>query len=268
MNRFDGEVVIVTGASRGIGAATAKAFAAEGAKVAINYRKDEEGATATLQAISAAGGEAIIVRDDMSAEPDVTSLVAEVENRLGPVGVLVNNAAMIDRASFLEVDLDVFEQVWRANVRGLFQISQLVARRMVDDGRTGAIVHLSSIGARLAFGSRTAYLATKGAVESLTRGMALDLAPHGIRVNAVAPGVVATEALLTGMPDPELQAAVQSHVPAGRFGRPEELAAAILFLASKDASYVNGTIFHVDAGLGSREPGPANFISRDQKDRA
>ena len=264
MTRFDEQVVIITGASRGIGAATAKAFAGEGAAVAVNYRKDKEGADSICEAIAADGGKAIAVRADMAEEADVTSLVDEVEQRLGPIDVLVNNAAMIDRATFLEVDLDVFEQVWRADVRGLFQISQLVAQHMVRDDRTGSIVHLSSIGARLAFGDRTAYLAAKGAVESLTRGMALDLAPHGIRVNAVAPGVVATEALLVGMPDPAIQAAVQSHVPAGRFGRPEELAAAILFLASSEASYVNGTIFHVDAALGSREPGPAKFVNRDQ----
>ncbi len=264
MKRFEDKVVIVTGASRGIGAATARAFASEGAAVAVNYRTDKEGAAETCRAIEAADGKAIAVRADMAVGADVMAFVTEVEQRLGPVDVLVNNAAMIDRSSFLDVDLGAFEQVWRANVRGLFHISQLVAGHMVRDDRTGSIIHLSSIGARLAFGNRTAYLATKGAVESLTRGMAIDLAPHGIRVNAVAPGVVATEALLVGMPDPAVQAAVQSHVPAGRFGRPEELAAAILFLASDDASYVNGTIFHVDAALGSREPGPANFVNRDQ----
>ncbi len=227
--------------------------------MAVNYRRDESGAQETVDEIVATGGTALAIRADMSVTKDVAALVATTETELGPVSVLVNNAAMIDRASFLDVDLDVLEQVWQTNVRGVFQISQLVAARMVEDGRTGSIVHLSSIGARLAFGSRTAYIASKGAIESLTRSMALDLAPHGIRVNAVAPGLVATEALLVGMPDPNLQAEIQSHIPAGRFGTPEELAATILFLASKEASYVNGVVMHVDAALGSREAGPANY---------
>jgi len=259
VSRFDGEVVLVTGASRGIGAATAKAFAAEGARVAINYRQDREGATATQQAITAAAGEAIVVRADMAVDADIVSLMTEIEDRLDPVTVLVNNAAMIDRSSFLEVDLDAFEQVWRVNVRGVFRISQLVAQHMVDNGVKGVIIHLSSILARLAVNNRTAYIASKGAIEGLTRSMSLDLAAHGIRVNAVAPGLIATEALLAGMPDVELQKAIQSHIPKARFGRPEEIAAAILFVASDDAGYVNGAIIPVDAGLGGREAGPSTF---------
>jgi len=259
MNRFNGEVVVVTGASRGIGAATARAFAAEGAKVAINYRKDGAGAIETRETIVSAGGEAMVVQADISAKSDVGVLVARVEEQLGTVTVLVNNAAMIDRATFLDVDLDTFEQVWRANVRGVFQISQLVARHMVANEVKGAIINLSSILARLAVNDRTAYIASKGAIEGLTRAMSLDLAEHGIRVNAVAPGLVATEALLAGMPDEQLQASIQAHIPESRFGRPEEIAAMILFLASAEASYVNGAIIPVDAGLGAREAGPATF---------
>ncbi len=259
MSRFDGEVVLVTGASRGIGAATAKAFAAQGAKVAITYRQDRDGAIATQEVMAVDAEETIVVQADMAVDADVVSLVAAVEDRLGTVTVLVNNAAMIDRSSFLEVDLDAFEQVWRANVRGVFRISQLVAQHMVDKGVKGAIVHLSSILARLAVNNRTAYIASKGAIEGLTRSMSLDLAAHGIRVNAVAPGLIATEALLAGMPDVELQRAIQSHIPKARFGRPEEIAAVILFVASNEAGYVNGAVIAVDAGLGAREAGPSTF---------
>ncbi len=155
----------------------------------------------------------------------------------------------------LDVELDEFDRIWAANVRGLFYLSQIVARSMAVRGR-GAIVHVSSILARLAVPERSAYCATKGAVESLTRAMALDLADTGIRVNAVAPGLIATDALLAGMPDPELQAAVQRHIPGGRFGRPEEVARVIVFLASDEAHYVNGSVIPVDAGLGGREAGP------------
>ncbi len=257
MTRFADQTVIVTGASRGIGAATAKAFAAEGARVAVNYRRDESGALATREAIAAAGGVAKIFQADVGSMTDVERLADAVRDSFGTTSILVNNAAMIDRSSFLDVTLEDFEAVWHANVRGVFQLSQRVAADMVVEGIPGVIVHISSILARLAVPSRTAYIASKGAIEGLTRAMAIDLAPHGIRVNAVAPGLIATEALLAGMPDPEVQEAVQSYIPGGRFGRPEELMAAILFAASPEASYLNGAVVPVDAGLGGREAGPA-----------
>lgn len=257
MKRFDDQTVIVTGASRGIGAATAIAFAAEGARVAINYRSDRDGAEATKQTIDAAGGVAEIFQADVGVVDDVERIADAVETTLGPVSILVNNAAMIERSSFLDVSLDDFEAVWHANVRGVFQLSQRVAAGMVERETGGVIVHLSSILARLAVPSRTAYITSKGAIEALTRAMALDLSPHGIRVNAVAPGLIATEALLTGMPDPDIQAKVQSYIPGGRFGRPDELMAAILFAASPEASYLNGAVIPVDAGLSGREAGPA-----------
>ena len=255
MGRFVDQTVLVTGASRGIGAATAEAFAAEGARVAINYRSDESGAIATRDEIVGAGGEAAVFRADVGVMADVARLVDEVETGLGPVSILVNNAAIIDRSSFLDVPLDAFEAVWQVNVRGVVQLSQLIAAGMVERGG-GVIINLSSILARLAVRNRTAYIASKGAIEGLTRAMAIDLASHGVRVNAVAPGLIATEALLTGMPDEDVQAAVQSHIPGGRFGQPEEITAAVLFAASPEASYVNGAIIPVDAGLGAREAGP------------
>jgi NAD(P)-dependent dehydrogenase (short-subunit alcohol dehydrogenase family) len=256
MTRFADQTVLVTGSSRGIGAATAKAFAAEGARVAINYRGDEPGARATRDEIRAGGGAAEIFRADIGIAADVTRLADDVASDLGPVTVLVNNAALIDRDFFLDVSGDAFEAVWRANVSGVFQLSQLVVPGMIARGG-GSIVNLSSILARLAVRNRTAYITSKGAIEGLTRAMALDLATHGIRVNAVAPGLIATEALLAGMPDEQLQAEIQRHIPEGRFGRPEEITAAILFVASPEASYLNGAVIPVDAGLGAREAGPA-----------
>ena len=255
-DRFESETVLITGSSRGIGAATAKAFAAEGARVAVNYRSDSNGAAAARQAIAAAGGTAEVFQADVGNEADVTRLAQEVESSLGPVSILVNNAALIDRSSMFDLSLEAFDTVWQANVRGLFQLSQLVAAGMVERGR-GAIVHVSSILARLAVVNRCAYVASKGAVEGLTRAMALELGPKGVRVNAVAPGLIATEALLAGMRDPDVQTAVQRHIPEGRFGRPEEITAAILFAASSEASYLNGAIIPVDAALGARESTPA-----------
>ena len=255
-DRFEGDTVLVTGSSRGIGAATARAFAAEGARVAVNYRSDANGADATRQAIADAGGTAEVFQADIGNEADVGRLASDVEASLGAVSILVNNAALIDRSSMFDLSLEAFDTVWRANVRGLLQLSRLVAPGMVERGR-GAIVHVSSILARLAVVNRCAYIASKGAVEGLTRAMALELGPKGVRVNAVAPGLIATEALLAGMRDPDLQTAIQRHIPEGRFGRPEEVTAAILFAASPEASYLNGAILPVDAALGARESTPA-----------
>jgi NAD(P)-dependent dehydrogenase (short-subunit alcohol dehydrogenase family) len=254
--RLTDRVAVVTGASRGIGAATAVACAAEGAKVVVNYRADKAGADATIGKIEAAGGHGLILQADVSDTAEVERLVAKVTSELGPIDLLVNNAASFSRSSFLDVDLDELDRDWATNVRGLYYLSQLVARSMVERGR-GVIVHVSSILARLAVPSRTVYCATKGAVESLTRAMALDLADTGVRVNAVSPGLISTEGLLAGMPDPELQVAIQRYVPGGRFGEPEEIAHVVTFLASDDARYVNGSVIPVDAGLGGREAGPA-----------
>jgi NAD(P)-dependent dehydrogenase (short-subunit alcohol dehydrogenase family) len=255
MGRFVDRVVLVTGASRGIGAATATSFAAEGATVVVNYRSDANGAAGTVETIRAAGGRARAVAADVGDPAHIERLLVDVEKAEGPIDVLVNNAASFSRTSFLESDLDDLDQVWATNVRGLFHLSRLAAASMV--GRGGCIVHISSILARLAVPNRTIYCATKGAVEALTRAMALDLAPHGIRVNAVAPGLISTEALLAGMPDSALQAAIQSHIPAGHFGEPEDIAAAVLFVASDEARYINGAVIPVDAGLGGKEAGPA-----------
>jgi 3-oxoacyl-[acyl-carrier protein] reductase len=255
MARFPGRIVLVTGASRGIGAATATAFAAEGATVVVNYRSDEAGAASTVERIHSSGGKARAVAADVGDPEQIDRLMANIEATEGPLDVLVNNAASFSRTGFLDSDLDDLDQVWSTNVRGLFHLSRLAARSMV--GRGGSIIHISSILARLAVPNRTIYCATKGAVEALTRSMALDLAPHGIRVNAVAPGLISTEALLAGMPDPALQAAIQSHIPSGRFGEPEDIAAAVLFIASDEARYINGAVVPVDAGLGGKEAGPA-----------
>jgi NAD(P)-dependent dehydrogenase (short-subunit alcohol dehydrogenase family) len=253
--RFSGRTVLVTGSSRGIGAATAVGFSAEGARVAINYRSDEDAALEVRAAIHRSGGTAEVFRADVGVPEQAEELVAAVTTSLGPIDVLVNNAATIDRRPFLDVGLDAFDQVWHANVRGVFHLSQLVARGMVERER-GVIVHVSSILASLAVPNRTAYIASKGAIEALTRAMSLDLASFGVRVVAVAPGLIATDALFSGFPNAEVQADVQRYIPGGRFGEPDELAAAVLFVASDDASYVNGTVMAVDAGLAGREAGP------------
>lgn len=255
MQRFTGQVVIVTGASKGIGQATAVAFGREGARVVVNYFSDEAGARATAAQVQTGGGQALLVRADVSHPADVERMVAVAEAELGPIRTLVNNGAAFNRQLFLDVSLEEFDRVWATNVRGLFHLSQCAARRMAER-RQGSIVHVSSILARQLIEARAAYGASKGAVESLTFAMALDLAPYNIRVNAIVPGLIRTDALLAGLRDPARQAAIQQYIPNGRFGTPEEAAAVILFLASDAAYYVNGALIPVDGGLGAREAGP------------
>jgi 3-oxoacyl-[acyl-carrier protein] reductase len=255
MKLFQDQVVLVTGASRGIGRATAIKFAVEGAHVAVNYRSDEDGAQETVGEITRRGGRATLARADISQPTEVARMVEEIEDHLGAIEVLVNNAGAVNRQPFLEVSLEELDAVFATNVRGAFYLSQLVARRMAGRGR-GAIIHVSSILAQQTIPGRTAYAASKGALESLTRAMTLDLAPHGIRVNAVAPGLIRTEMLLDALPDPAFQEELQRFIPFGRFGKPEEMAEAICFLASPAASYISGVLLPVNAGLGVLEAGP------------
>lgn len=253
--RFAGLVALVTGASKGIGQATAEAFAQEGARVVLNYRSDDRMAEETRARIQGAGGQAWLVKADLGNPDEVRRLAAEAEQLAGPVDVLVNNAAIVNRQHFFDVTPDELDLTLNTNVKGLYLLSQLIARGMAER-KKGVIIHLSSILARLAVEKRTAYCASKGAIEGLTRAMALDLAPYNIRVNAVSPGLIRTEALLAGMPAEAVQAEVQRYISTGRFGDPQELAQVVLFLASDEARYINGAVIPVDSGLGAREAGP------------
>jgi NAD(P)-dependent dehydrogenase (short-subunit alcohol dehydrogenase family) len=252
--RFAGQTVIVTGASQGIGQATAIAFAREGAQVIINYHHSQAGAQETLTAIEADGGQGVIVQADVADLAGCRRLLAAAE-AVGPVSVLVNNAAGFNRAPFLEVDIAEFDRVWHINVRGVFYLSQLVGRKMAER-QQGSIIHVSSILAQLAVPQRSAYCASKGAIEALTRAMALDLAPYNVRVNAVSPGLIETKAMQAGFPTAAWLDRMRRHIPSQRFGHPEELAQAILFLASAEASYINGIVLPVDSALSGREAGP------------
>jgi NAD(P)-dependent dehydrogenase (short-subunit alcohol dehydrogenase family) len=255
MNDFADCVALVTGASRGIGRATALAFAREGAHVIVNFRKDAAGAQDTVAQIVQAGGQATALQADVSQVAELGRMVDHVEGDIGPIAVLVNNAGAVDRTPFLDVTLEQLDAVLDTNIRGVYYLSQLVARKMAVR-RKGAIIHVTSILAQQTIPGRTAYAASKGALESLTRAMALDLAPYQIRVNAVAPGLIRTEMLLSGLPGEAFIQDLQRFIPFKRFGEPEELARAIVFLASPAASYISGALIPVDAGLRVMEAGP------------
>jgi len=244
--------ILITGASRGIGAATAKVFARVGYRVIVNYRSDEAGAREVVQAIQANQGQAVLAQADVSDPTACARMLAEV----GPVDVLVNNAAQFDRAAFVDIALDDAQRILNANVLGPFVLSQQVARELIARKQPGSIIHISSVLAQHAFENRSAYIASKGAVEALTRAMAIELAPHGIRVNCIAPGLIATEALLVALQDPQALAATTDLIPFGRLGQPDEIAEAALFLASPAARYITGAILPVDGGVAARESSP------------
>lgn len=243
--------LVVTGASRGIGAATALLAASRGWAVCVNYRESAAGAESVVREIRENGGCAVAVRADVSSEEDIIRLFDSAQAQLGPIAGLVNNAAVTGGAASVEsVTRATLEEVLTTNVAGPILCSREAVRRMSvrRGGRGGAIVLVSSIAARTgAPGVGVHYAASKGAIDSFTRGLAEEIAPDHIRVNAVRPGVIDTEMHASvNMPDRAREAA--PNIPLKRAGAPQEVAAAILWLLSDEASYITGTLLDVSGG--------------------
>ena len=251
---FADEVVIVTGGSSGIGRGTAVEFAEAGATVIVaDVRRDPKDLDAdapTDEVIADAGGEAEYVETDVSDPAQVESLV-EAAREFGGVDVMVNNAALFVEGSITDIDVGAFDDALGVNVRGVLVGTQVAARDMLDRDDPGCIVNTASISSTLAQYGQVGYDATKGAVRMITRGAALDLADSGIRVNAVAPGQIATE-FLEGWTE-EARESVDAdgflkEIPMGRVGVPADVAPAVCYLASDAAGYTTGELLHVDGG--------------------
>jgi len=244
-------VLIVTGASRGIGAAVARLAGARGYAVAVNYARDAVAANAVVAAIRAAGGRAVAIQADVAHEADVLRLFAAAEDALGPLTALVNNAGITGGIARVEdVTAEAITRALAVNVTGSMLCAREAVRRMSTrrGGAGGAIVNLSSLAARTGgSGEWVHYAATKGAINSFTLGLAREVGDEGIRVNAVAPGLIETELhAAAGVPD--RPARMAPSVPMRRAGTPEEPAEAVLWLLSPAAAYVTGTIIEVGGG--------------------
>jgi glucose 1-dehydrogenase len=247
--RLQNKVAIVTGATSGIGKAIAQRFAAEGAHVAINFRphaKNQQHAEEMLDGFPTRG---VAAPGDVSKRADVEKMIAGVSDAFGRIDIVVNNAAIEIQKPFLEITDDEWNSVIAVGLYGPFVVSQVAARLMVERGRAGKIVNISSVHEDIPFANYTAYCAAKGGVRMLMRNLALELAPHKINVNNIAPGAIATPINRKTLSDPEAKRNALSEIPWGRFGTPEEVASVAVFLASDESDYVTGSTYFVDGGM-------------------
>jgi 3-oxoacyl-[acyl-carrier protein] reductase len=250
MNKQDltGRVALVTGASSGIGSATAIALAELGAGVAINYWRNEAGAEATKRAIEEQGGRAVTVRADVSNKAGAVELAAAARAALGPVDILVNNAGdLVARCPLQDFSEELWDRIMNLNFKSVLFCSQAVMPEMIER-KSGVIINVGSIAGHHGGGPGAAvYAAAKAGVMCLTKGLAKELAPHGVRVNGVAPGVIATPFHDTHS-TPEMMRQFAAGIPLGRVGTSEECASVIAFLATDAASYVHGEMVEINGG--------------------
>ena len=243
------QVALITGASSGIGRATAEAMARQGARAAVNYLKNLDGAEQTVAAIHKGGGEAVAIRADVTSSAEVQSLVAAVRKQWGRIDILVNNAGdLIARRTLADMTEDYWDQVMALNLKSAFLCVKAVWEEMAAR-KSGCIINVTSIAGRNGGGpGAAAYAAAKGGLLTYTKGLAKELAPHGIRVNGVAPGVISTPYHDRYSP-PELFQKYIASVPMGRAGTSEEVADVIVFLASPAARYITGETIEVNGGM-------------------
>ncbi|RPE04514.1 glucose 1-dehydrogenase [Candidatus Pantoea deserta] len=239
MKALRGKIALVTGASKGIGAAIATAYAAAGARVVVNYRQDEVGAADVVSDIRTLGGEGLAVQADISREQDVVRLFDTAQAHFGVPDIVVNNAGQFHHGEFNSLSLLDMQQQLNVNVLGTLLVCQQAALRFPAQG--GCIINLSALNSQQSTPGSVLWATTKGAIDTLTQGLARELGPRNIRVNALAPGIILTEGLLAAKKlNPQLKAQLLAATPLGRFGLPEDVAQVALFLASEEAAYVSG----------------------------
>jgi L-rhamnose 1-dehydrogenase len=246
---LDGKTVLVTGASTGIGRAAAIGAAQHGANVVINYHSRDEDAESCIAAIEAVGQRGLAVKGDVADAATATDFVARAVGAFGGVDVMVSNAGICPFHAFLDMPAETVERTFRVNLHGAYYMVQAAARQMVEQGRGGAIVAVSSISALVGGEFQTHYTPTKAGVHSLMQSTAIALGKHGIRCNSVLPGTILTEINKEDLADEEKRRYMEARTPLGRLGQPEDMVGPIVFLASDMAAYVTGAALLVDGGM-------------------
>ena len=247
--KLSGKSTLVTGSSQGIGAGVALRFAQEGSDIALNYNAHRESADKLAQQIRALGRKVVSVGADLSRVEDVRRLIRESVDHLGKLDILVNNAGVEKNADFLEVTEADYDLVLDVNLKGVFFAAQEFAKHLVATRRPGKIINMSSVHEELPFPHFASYCASKGGVKMLTRDLAIELAPHGITVNSIAPGAIETPINSKLLNDPAKLKALLANIPLKRLGQPGDVAGVATFLASADADYITGTTIFIDGGL-------------------
>jgi glucose 1-dehydrogenase len=251
MPNLTGKNVLITGASSGIGAATAILFGQDGANVAINYYQDQQEAEAVRAKVEKAGptGKHLIIKADVSHEDDVKRMFSAAISELGGLDVLVNNSGIQAACPSDQLEMDEFDRILAVNIRGAFMCAREALRHFLSRGAPGVILFNSSVHEIIPKPTYVSYSISKGGMENLTRTLALEYASRGIRVNAVGPGAIVTPINDAWIHDPKKRAEVASHIPMGRAGNPEEIASVFAFLASDEASYITGQTIFACGGL-------------------
>jgi 3-oxoacyl-[acyl-carrier protein] reductase len=248
MGKLTNKVAVVTGASKGIGAGIAKALAADGASVVVNYASSKDGADKVVADIKAKGGKAVAVQGDVSKQADISKLFAETKKVFGRLDVLVNNAGVYEFAALGEVTEESFHKMFNLNVLGLILSSQEALKYFGPDG--GSIINIGSTASSLNVPTAVTYTATKAAVDSVTGVLAKELGPKKIRVNSINPGMVETEGVhAAGFIGSDFQKQFESQTPLGRIGQPQDIAPVAVFLASDDSGWLTGELLLASGGL-------------------
>ena len=245
--KLAGKVAVVTGASKGIGAAIATQLAQAGAAVVVNYSSSKEGAEKVVSQITRAGGKAVAVQANMTKPADITRLFSEAKKAFDRVDILVNNAGLYEFVPLESITPEHFHKLFDLNVLGLILASQEAVKHFGTAG--GSIVNISSVVSTAAVGTASVYAATKAAVDAVTRSLAAELGARKIRVNSVNPGMIETEGLHgTGIADSDFRKQIEATTPLGRIGQPDDIAPAVVFLSSPDASWITGETLYISGG--------------------
>jgi 3-oxoacyl-[acyl-carrier protein] reductase len=248
MPRLAGKVAVVTGASKGIGAEIARQLAAAGAAVVVNYSSSKAGADKVVDDISKAGGKAVAVQANVAEQADIQKLFAEAKKAFGRVDILVNNAGIYKFALLEAINAEHFHRQYDLNVLGLLLATQEAAKHFGAEG--GSVVNISSIAAMVASPNLSVYSGTKAAVDAITRSLAKELGPRKIRVNSINPGMVETEGTHSaGITESDARQQIEAMTPLGRIGQPRDIAPAVVFLASDDASWITGETLYISGGF-------------------